>query len=116
MQSFAAVRRRKIATYIIIAGLLLWLGYEKIRFGIQELQIKFAVEQIEVFSQVVANAASVKDVASVTEALRYIESYYPSGTKQSKDSGLDRIVENVRQNACAKLREQIARLSAGADL
>jgi hypothetical protein len=112
MRSLLANPQRNIAIFITIGILLVWLAFEKIRFEIKELQIKFAREQIELFREMVAKAEELRDVVEVRKAIRSIESYYPSGTKQSTDSNLDQIVEGARHDACIRLDLYIRQLIA----
>jgi hypothetical protein len=92
-------------------GLMLaWLAFERGRFAIRERQIKFAREQVALFDEMSAKAIALEDEEQVREIRRYIVWYYPSGTKQSKGSDLDSIVESTRRSACAAVDAYITRL------
>jgi hypothetical protein len=60
-------------------------------------------------------ALAATDPAAIAGYLRYVESYYPSGSKHARGSPLDRVVEGYR---AATVREIVGRLRAvtGEDL
>jgi hypothetical protein len=67
-------------------------------YSMLALRAEFAREQIEIFDEMRRHAL-VSDVADAAGSLRYVSSYYPSGTKQIPGSRLDRLVERERSEA-----------------
>ena len=57
--------RRMVGISLVFGLVLTWLVFEKIRFGITELQISFAREQVELFSEMADKALSIKDIEHV---------------------------------------------------
>ena len=92
-------RRWMIAVAVVV--ILLGVGFCMISHMRTSVQIGFADEQTAVFDQMrrqTAEAAAV-DV----RYLEYTLGYYPSGTKQTIGSGLDRMVERARQCAVREI-------------
>ncbi len=86
-----------------VMAILLGFGFCLISHVRTSVQIAFADEQTAIFDQMrrqTAEAAAV-DVSYLEYALWY----YPSGTKQTKGSGLDRVVERARQCAVREIIE-----------
>jgi hypothetical protein len=92
-----------LASVLALCLVFSWLLFEKGRLVITELQVKFARDQTEFFTEMVAKAIALKERKKVEEIRGYIAWYYPSGTKQWKNSDLDRIVESARQSALATI-------------
>jgi hypothetical protein len=112
MRSETARAGFNLAFFIAVGIILVWLVFERIRFEIRELQIKFAREQVELFSETAANAVPLRDAVQLRKSREYIKSYYPSGTKQTKGSNLDLIVERVRREACVRIDARLMELEA----
>jgi hypothetical protein len=88
-----------VAVLAVLLGLVLCL----ICHLVTDVQIALADEQTSIFEQMCKETAG-----SAAVDVRYLEYtlwYYPSGTRQTKGSGLDRMVERARQSA---VREMIA--------
>ncbi len=79
-----------------------------------QIRVVFAEDQVAIFDEMRTRTES-SDVPTTIGYLEYVVSYYPSGTKQSKDSRLDRIVERARQNAIREMIEHL-RTTTGKDL
>jgi hypothetical protein len=94
---------RQVAATAAVATILLALGFCLINNFIMSLRIAFAEDQTAIFDQMRRQTA--ESAAVDVTYLEYTLSYYPSGTKQTKDSRLDQVVERARQ--CAE-REIIA--------
>jgi hypothetical protein len=95
----------------VVAGALC-LGFCVIDHWLTVVHIAFADEQTAIFDQMrrqTAESATV-DVGYLEYTLRY----YPSGTKQTKGSSLDRVVERARQCAVREIIE-ILRSRTGRD-
>jgi hypothetical protein len=107
----ASVRLKTILT-TVTGAVLIWLIYEKGRFAVRELQIKFAGEQVALFDEMVDKAIALADEDQVRRVRQYIEWYYPSGTKQKENSELDSIVESARRAACARIEAHIIELKS----
>ena len=86
--------------FLVVVG---WLVYVTVRFQVQELRIRFAKEQIGFFQDMAFRATAEKTPREVRRIKEFIESYYPSGTKQTKGSDLDTIVEIARRDACRRI-------------
>jgi hypothetical protein len=91
-----------LASVLALGLVFSWLLFEKGRL-VTELQVKFARDQTEFFTEMVAKATALKDREKVEEIRGYVAWYYPSGTKQKKDSDLDKIVESARRSAFATI-------------
>ena len=76
-------------------------GWQTVLDSAQE---RFAFDYIEVFYQMKTQA----NTGQVTpdEAVSYIESYYPSGTKLAENSNLGRAIERVRFEVISEIKEQ----------
>ena len=86
----------RVLAYLCVGMTLLWLFVEKVRL---ELQTSFALDQVVIFTDMISKAKASHDFDQVVQFRDYVEWYYPSGTKQSTGSKLDRIVETVRADA-----------------
>jgi len=62
----------------------------------QEVNIIFAKSDIECFSKHEEIARLSNNPAEIAHELRYIVTYYPSGTRNKKNSQIDKIVEAAR--------------------
>ncbi|MEQ8849593.1 hypothetical protein [Botrimarina sp.] len=76
------------------------------------IQQSFADEQTEVFSEMTSKATEAlkrqpPDVKAAVGFLEYTHGYYPTGTKQTHGSALDRIVERSRSNAESRIIEML---------
>ncbi|MBI5684745.1 MAG: hypothetical protein HZC54_06665 [Verrucomicrobia bacterium] len=96
------------------AGLLVlcaWLAWD---YSSQKLHIAFAEDQIQIFSAMRTKALQ-SDAPEAASSLEYVVLYYPSGSKQEKDSRLDAMVERERARV---IKEIIAYLctKTGEDL
>ena len=90
-------------TAVVVVVILLGIGFCLISQIKTSIQIAFADEQTAIFDQMRRQTAEA--TGADVGYLEYVLGYYPSGTKQTKGSGLDRVVERARQ--CA-VREIIA--------
>lgn len=102
---------------LVLVGLLVWTF---LQLGMITVRVAFAEEQTRVFEEMrkQASEALAKEPPDVKEAvgsLQYASNYYPSGTKQHKDSRLDRIVERARRS-CVREIIQMLRSSTVEDL
>ena len=76
------------------------------------IQLSFADEQTEIFADMAVKACdslqqSPPDVRAAVGYLQYAHNYYPSGTKQTSGSRLDRIVERSRLLAELRIIEML---------
>jgi hypothetical protein len=88
----------------IFVALLAVASWQVVRNTSSSIQLSLADEQTEVFAAMVVNASESlrKNPAAVGDAVRsleYVHNYYPSGTKQTLGSRLDRIIERSRSLA-----------------
>ncbi len=94
--------RKYHVAYLTIIGLLcIMLAWQWGRGAILSLHLSFADDQTEGFVRAVDAAArllaeSPPHRRAAEDRIEYVESYYPSGTKQAKGSRLDRVVERTR--------------------
>jgi hypothetical protein len=107
------IKVRWLIVGVAVVAVLVGLGFSLIGHAITSVQIAFADEQTAIFEQM--RRQTVESAAVDVGYLEYTLSYYPSGTKQTKGSRLDRVVERARQGA---MREIIAilRSRTGLDL
>ena len=77
------------------------------KYTMLKLQVAFADGQVAIFEEMEASANSTIDPRQMSGKLEYAVNYYPSGSKQTKGTQLDRIVETARSNSIAAI---IARL------
>jgi len=94
---------RQAAATVAITAILLGFGSCLISHMRTSVQIAFADEQTAIFDEM--RRLTQESAAADVRYLDYTLWYYPSGSKQTKGSGLDRVVERARQ--CA-MREIIA--------
>ena len=98
--------KKKIIYYAIVAGLLIsnlfWL------FIIVEkmLRIAYAEEQIKIFYLMLSESDS-SSLTDIESSLNYVKTYYPTGTKQTQNSRLDKVVELVRKDVIKQLEKKI---------
>jgi hypothetical protein len=59
-----------------------------------ELRVAFADDQVAIFRFMEAGANQSTDPQKVTGYLQYLVNYYPSGTKQTAGTPLNRIVKD----------------------
>lgn len=85
----------------LLLGMLLVVSL--IDHAVTRIHIAFADDQTAIFEQMRRQVAQSN--SADVQSLEYVVSYYPSGTKQSADTPLDRVVERARQSA---IREIIA--------
>ena len=76
------------------------------------IQQSFADEQTELFSEMTGKATEAlkrqpPDVKAAVGFLEYARNYYPTGTKQTLGSPLDRIVERSRSVAESRIIEML---------
>jgi hypothetical protein len=87
-----------IAVSVAILGFISGAYYFTLKF-----HVAFAEDQVSIFEQMVTSSNGASDPHRITGFLAYVVNYYPSGSKQIKDTPLDRIVETSRSNAIAKI-------------
>jgi len=114
------MRRTTIAVaaiILVLCGIVTWQFIDAVW---SSLLLSFADEQTEIFDAMAAKASeslhqSPPDVHAAVGYLKYAHYYYPSGTKQKRDSRLDRLVE--RSRSLAELRMiQMLRDATGKEL
>ena len=110
-----SVRYIVVMTCVLVAVCAVGLLISSVIRVVRDMPVHLAAEQTSIFEQMRLQSLVATDPAEIVGFLAYVESYYPSGTKQSKGSPLDRVVEGYR---AAVIREIVARLRAvtGVDL
>ncbi len=103
---------------ILSAGSLVSLacaGYFFVRWGLLRVQVALGEEQTQMFEECRTQALETSDPKKIAGLMQAAISYYPSGTKQSNGSHMDRVVERSRRLA---LEDMISRLGVvtGSDL
>ena len=114
------IRSRNILIAAVITGLFVVAAWQFVRHAWMEMQLSFADEQTEIFSEMTHKASEAlrrepPDVRTAVEFLGYTHGYYPSGTKQTQGSSLDRIVERSRSHAERRIIE-VLRDTTGEDV
>ena len=92
-----------ISACIILGVTVAWLACQ---FGKATMQAAFAEEQVRIFYAMRDRARPLSPVQAV-ESLEYAAGYYPSGTKQTAGSRLDRLVEAVRVDVCRQIMGEL---------
>lgn len=99
---------RRAAAVLSVASviLLIVIAALALRLWTLEIRVTMAHEQIQLFDEM--HQRAIRGSASgIADSMRYVVSYYPSGTKQIAGSLLDQIVEQAR---AATIRESIDHL------
>ncbi len=96
-------RRIGVAACVILGVIFTWHAYQ---LGKATLQAAFAEEQVRIFYAMRDQARSLSPVQAV-ESLEYAADFYPSGTKQTSGSRLDRLVEAVRVDVCRQIMGEL---------
>jgi hypothetical protein len=92
---------RQVIGAVAITALLLGFLFCLITYIGTSVQIAFADEQTAIFEEM--RRQTQESAAVDVGYLEYVLAYYPSGTKQTKGSGLDRVVERARQGAVREI-------------
>jgi hypothetical protein len=94
---------------------LLFAGYCFVRWGVLHVQVALGEEQTQMFEECRTQALQSSDPKKIAGFIQAAIIYYPSGTKQSTGSHVDRMVERSRELA---IDDMIARLRivTGGDL
>ena len=105
-------RTRTVLISAAIAVLFAGMAWQFARDAWKSIQISFADEQTEIFSEMVVKATDAinrqpPDVKAAVGFLEYTHRYYASGTKQTIGSTLDRIVERSRSLAESRIIEML---------
>lgn len=110
-----SVRSIVVSTCVIVAVCAVGLLVSSVVRTVRDLPVHLAAEQTSIFEEMRKKSLVATDPAEIVGYLAYVESYYPSGTKQSTGSSGDRIVEGYR---AAIIREIVGRLRTvtGVDL
>jgi len=104
--------KRTILIAVVIAGLCAVVSWQYVRNVWMQIEPSFADEQTEIFLEMTDKASESlrrepPDVRAAVDFLEYTHSYYPSGTKQTHGSTLDRIVERSRSLAERRIIEML---------
>ncbi|MEO8426888.1 MAG: hypothetical protein ABI651_07235 [Verrucomicrobiota bacterium] len=107
----------KLTKRELLLALALGLTFAAIffQYRLLKLRLAFAEEQIAIFFESRSSALKAADTTQAVSFLEYASEYYPSGTKQSPGSRLDRIVETVRSNCVQDIITDLKRRT-GKDL
>jgi hypothetical protein len=105
-------RTRIVLMAAVIAALCAVVAWQFARDTWKSIQLSFADEQTEIFSEMVVKATDAlnrepPDVKAAVGFLEYTHGYYPTGTKQTTGSTLDRIVERSRSRAESRIIEML---------
>jgi hypothetical protein len=111
------MNRRWIVTIVFLltlTGLFIWMGGRQV---VTIAHIALADEQTAIFEDMVNQASKVlsdspPNVRQAVEYLQYAHHYYPSGTKQTTGTRLDRIVERCRNSSEQRIIELLRRAGA----
>lgn len=105
-------RKRTVLIAALIAVLCAVSALQFVRNTWMAIQQSFADEQTEIFFEMTTKATEAlqrqpPDVKSAVGFLEYTHWYYPTGTKQTNGSPLDRIVERSRSFAESRIIEML---------
>ena len=105
-------RTRTVLIAAVIAVLCAVAAWQFARNAWMAIRLSFADEQTEIFSEMTGRATEAlkrepPDVKAALGFLEYTHSYYPTGTKQTHGSTLDRIVERSRSLAESRIIEML---------
>lgn len=105
-------RTRTVLIAAVIAVLCAAAAWQFTRNALMAIRLSFADDQTEIFSEMMNKATEAleqepPDVKAAVGFLEYTHSYYPSGTKQTNGSTLDRIVERSRSRAESRIIEML---------
>lgn len=98
----SSTKKLRVLCASLAAALLAILIWQTISYALLNLHVIFAEEQTDIFSAMREKAAG-GDAKAAAGALEYVVSYYPSGTKQTLGSKLDRIIERARASAISDI-------------
>jgi len=100
---------------ILVVAAAICSAYWFVRWGYLRLQVAMGEEQTQMFEECRTMALQSSQADQIAGLIHATIIYYPSGTKQTKGSHLDRMVERGRQSA---IRDMIAHLRSisGTDL
>lgn len=96
---------------LLLAILLGWQTWNHARL---KIEIAFAEEQTRIFEDMRQQALGGSP-SGATEALAYVVSYYPTGSKQREGSRLDKVVERARASVIGDIISEL-RQKTGEDL
>lgn len=97
------MKTRAIAIVVLIAVGLFFCG----KHIILQIHIKFARGQVTIFKQMTDETLLDSSPSGIGRRLNYVNSYYPSGSKQPTGSDLDIIVECARSNAVTVIIQRL---------
>ncbi len=106
-------RRTAILT-VLLSLATASLAYMAFHSLVLSVQTSFANEQTEIYYEMLENSRDAEP-EDIVGYLDYTVGYYPSGTKQTAGSALDRTVERVRADVVARIIA-ILRERTGEDL
>ena len=106
------MHRNAIALSVVVVLLLAVIIWQAIGQAWSSLQLSFAAQQTEIFDDMVTKASQAlgqtpPNVKAAVSYLVYTHRYYPSGTKQTRGSRLDGIVERCRSVAETRIIEML---------
>lgn len=101
MLSPKEISRARAKRYIYpcaLAVCVIIIAWQYVSIVNYEIRLAFALDQVEIFHEFV-NRTTPGDQRSSESLAEAVRNYYPSGTKQTSGSQIDRIVETSRQCA-----------------
>jgi hypothetical protein len=96
--SIIGYKRTVLGLSVACAALAVLCGWLYFQHGLLSLRVAFAFSQIEIIDEMRTQALKSTPRDAVAK-LDYAVNYYPSGTKQTVGSRLDRLVEAARNRA-----------------
>lgn len=97
-----------LSAVMFIAAASFWLKWTSV-----QINAVLAEDQMKFFDEMREHAESADSIEAV-ECLEAVVNYYPSGTKQTAGTPLDRCVERARNNVIREIVEQL-RTQTGED-
>ena len=110
----SASRRLTLLLTALCIGLLLFSAYMGWHIFVRTIRMSFAEDQMQVF-EIARRKALASDAADAALSLRSVTGYYPSGTKQTTGTSMDRVVEQFRARAVEDIIAHL-RAQTGEDL
>ena len=107
-------KRLTLALSLICLGLLVLGGCLFWNYAFLKIHVAFAEGQTRIFAAM-REQARHSDPRGAAGCLQYVVNYYPSGTRQTTGSQLDRIVERDRAQAVEEIIASL-RVKTGQDL
>ena len=106
--------KKKLLYWLPFGVLSALLLFTFVKFGMHMIHVELGKGQVEMFYRMKADALQSDSVERMIFCLDFIHTCYPSGTKQTKGTRMDSIVENVRTEVMGDIVSAL-RMKTGED-